>query len=51
MSFIFRSINVYKANDLRVIHQSLKITEATFNIFVYLVKFVMETENLDHSLI
>ncbi|CAD8182750.1 unnamed protein product [Paramecium pentaurelia] len=51
VGFIFRNSSIYKANDLRVIHSPLKISEQTFNLFVQLIKQVMQEEKLCANLI
>ncbi|CAD8206612.1 unnamed protein product [Paramecium octaurelia] len=51
IGFIFRNSTIYKSNDLRVIHSPLKIGEQTFNLFVQLIKQVMQEEKLGANLI
>lgn len=51
MAFIFRNLQAYKSNDLRVIHQGLKIPESTFRVFVHLIRVVMEQEQIPKPLI
>ncbi|CAD8120417.1 unnamed protein product [Paramecium sonneborni] len=51
IGFIFTNSTIYKANDLRVIHYPLKISEQTFHLFVQLIKQVMQEEKLSPNLI
>ncbi|CAD8198358.1 unnamed protein product [Paramecium pentaurelia] len=51
IAFIFKNSQIYKSNDLRVIHYPLKITEQTFNLFVQLIKQVMQEEKVPANLI
>ncbi|CAD8199753.1 unnamed protein product [Paramecium pentaurelia] len=51
MTFIFKDQHLYKSNDLKVIHQSLKIKESTFDLFVLFLKNAMKEEQINHHLI
>ncbi|CAD8184946.1 unnamed protein product [Paramecium octaurelia] len=51
MTFIFKDQHLYKSNDLKVIHQSLKIKEPTFDLFVIFLKDAMKEEQINHHLI
>ncbi|CAD8102797.1 unnamed protein product [Paramecium primaurelia] len=51
IAFILTDIHIYNSNDLKVIHQSLKIRESTFNLFVQFLKNAMQEEAISSSLI
>ncbi|CAD8079617.1 unnamed protein product [Paramecium primaurelia] len=51
IAFILKDQQIYNSNDLKVIHQSLKIRESTFNLFVQFLKNAMQEEAICSSLI
>ena len=51
IAFILKDQHIYNSNDLKVIHQSLKIRDSTFNLFVQFLKNAMQEEAIGPSLI
>ncbi|CAD8120680.1 unnamed protein product [Paramecium sonneborni] len=51
VTFILKDQHIYNSNDLKVIHQSLKIRESTFNLFVQFLKNAMQEEIINPTLI
>ncbi|CAD8188260.1 unnamed protein product [Paramecium octaurelia] len=51
IAFILTDQHIYNSNDLKVIHQSVKIRESTFNLFVQFLKNAMQEEGISSSLI
>ena len=51
IAFILNDHHIYNSNDLKVIHQSLKIRESTFNLFVQILKNAMQEEAVSPCLI
>ncbi|CAD8103918.1 unnamed protein product [Paramecium sonneborni] len=51
IAFIMKDQKIYNSNDLKVIHQSLKIRESTFDLFVQFLKNAMQEETISSSLI
>ncbi|CAD8101651.1 unnamed protein product [Paramecium sonneborni] len=51
IAFILKDQHLYKSNDLKVIHQSLKIKESIFDLFVLFLKNAMQEEKIHQYLI